>query len=94
MYHLETGEVEFMGPSPQQSVLLNSPTGLPPSMTREGGRRSGYGPATAGEHGVRTTVDAAVSAEACTKKFRYRWFVGTSKRFLLKMFVSHISMAM
>eukprot|EP00434_Breviolum_minutum_P016179 symbB.v1.2.014258.t1/scaffold1023.1/size143418/2 len=70
VYHLETGEVEFMGPSPQQSVLLNSPTGLPPSMTREGGRRSGYGPATAGEHGVRTTVDAAVSAEDALKMLK------------------------
>ena len=57
-----------MGASPQQSVLLTSPTGLPPSMTREGGRRSGYGPPTAGEHGVRTTVDTAVPAEACRSK--------------------------
>ena len=67
IYHLESGKVEFMGCSPQQSALLSTNLGLPPSMTREGGRTSGYGPATQGEHGVRTTVDSAVPAEEALK---------------------------
>ena len=44
IYHLDTGRVEFMGRSPQQAELLSSTLGLPPSMTREGGRTGGYGP--------------------------------------------------
>ena len=36
IYHLESGKVEFMGCSPQQSALLSTNLGLPPSMTREG----------------------------------------------------------
>ena len=67
VYHLDSGKVEFMGRSPQQSSLLSTNLGLPPSMTREGGRTSGYGPSARGEHGVRTTVDSAVPAEEALK---------------------------
>ena len=80
LYHLETGRVEFLGRSPQQSALLSSDVGLPPSMTREGGRTSGYGPSARGEHGVRTTVDAPVSAEEALKMLKdgnERFAVGT-----------------
>ena len=70
VYHLETGKVEFMGRSPQQSELLSSNLGLPPSMTPEGGRTGGYGPAARGEHGVRTTVDSAVPAEEALKMLK------------------------
>ena len=67
VYHLDSGKVEFMGRSPQQKVLLSTNLGLPPSMTRAGGRASAYGPAVRGEHGVRTTVDSAVPAEEALK---------------------------
>ncbi|CAJ1370429.1 unnamed protein product [Effrenium voratum] len=70
VYHLETGKVEFMGRSPQQSELLSSTMGLPPSMTQEGGRVGGYGPPARGVHGVRTTADAAVPAEAALKMLK------------------------
>ena len=60
-----TGQVEFMGRSPQQKEILNSLEilSLPPSMTREGGRVQGYGPPARGKHGLRTTADAPMSAE-------------------------------
>ena len=70
IYHLDTGKVEFMGRSPQQAELLSSNLGLPPSMTREGGRAGGYGPPARGEHGVRTTVDSAVPAEEALKMLK------------------------
>ena len=70
IYHLDTGKVEFMGRSPQQAELLSSNLGLPPSMTREGGRAGGYGPPVRGEHGVRTTVDSAVPAEEALKMLK------------------------
>ena len=70
VYHLDTGKVEFMGRSPQQSELLSSNLGLPPSMTREGGRNSGYGPAARGLHGVRTAVDSVVPAEEALKMLK------------------------
>eukprot|EP00435_Cladocopium_sp_Y103_P021829 s2892_g5.t1 len=113
IYHLESGKVEFMGCSPQQvvalramalqrcspqqSALLSTNLGLPPSMTREGGRTSGYGPATQGEHGVRTTVDSAVPAEEALKMLKAgneRFAVGAplAKHATLKMreaLVSH-----
>jgi len=67
IYHLDSGKVEFMGRSPEQASLLSTNLGLPPSMTREGGRSSGYGPSARGEHGVRTTVDSAIPAEEALK---------------------------
>ncbi|CAK9076170.1 unnamed protein product [Durusdinium trenchii] len=68
LYHLDTGTVEFMGRSPRQTELLSSThRGLPPSMTREGGRTSGYGPAARGMHGVRTAADSAVAADEALK---------------------------
>ena len=93
----ETGKVEFMGRSPQQSELLSSTMGLPPSMTQEGGRVGGYGPPARGVHGVRTTADAAVPAEAALKMLKEgneRFAVGAplSKHASLKMreaLVSH-----
>jgi len=97
VYDLESGKVEFMGRSPQQSALLSTNLGLPPSMTRQGGRSSGYGPATQGEHGVRTTVDSAVPAEEALKMLKAgneRFAVGAplAKHATLKMreaLVSH-----
>ena len=70
IYHLDTGKVEFLGQSPQRAELLSSTLGLPPSMTREGGRAGGYGPPARGEHGVRTTVDSAVPAEEALKMLK------------------------
>ena len=97
IYHLDSGKVEFMGRSPQQSTLLSTNLGLPPSMTREGGRTSGYGPSARGEHGVRTTVDSAVPAEEALKMLKAgneRFAVGAplAKHATLKMreaLVSH-----
>eukprot|EP00435_Cladocopium_sp_Y103_P023887 s1528_g5.t2 len=97
VYDLESGKVEFMGRSPQQSALLSTNLGLPPSMTRQGGRTSGYGPATQGEHGVRTSVDSAVPAEEALKMLKAgneRFAVGAplAKHATLKMrqaLVSH-----
>ena len=63
LYHLDSGNVEFMGRSPQQAELLNSTLHIPPSMTSAGGRSTGYGPPAKGAHGVRTAADAPVSAE-------------------------------
>ena len=62
--------MEFIGQSPQQSQLLSSTVDLPPSMTREGGRMSGYGPAARGTHGVRTAADSAVAAEDALKMLK------------------------
>jgi len=70
IYHLHSGNVEFIGQSPQQSQLLSSTVDLPPSMTREGGRMSGYGPAARGTHGVRTAADSAVAAEDALKMLK------------------------
>ena len=72
IYHLETGNVEFMGRSPQQEEILKSIEilALPPSMTREGGRTAGYGPPARGTHGLRTTADEPVSAEDALKMLK------------------------
>ena len=67
---MHSGNVEFIGQSPQQSQLLSSTVDLPPSMTREGGRMSGYGPAARGTHGVRTAADSAVAAEDALKMLK------------------------
>jgi len=99
LYHLDTGKVEFMGRSPKQEEILKSIDALtlPPSMTREGGRTSGYGPAARGTYGVRTTADAPVSAEDALKMLKAgneRFAVGAplAKHATLKMreaLVSH-----
>ena len=99
IYHLETGKVEFMGHSPQQNEILSSLESLtlPPSMTREGGRTLGYGPAARGTHGVRTTADGPVSSEEALKMLKAgneRFAVGAplAKHATLKMreaLVSH-----
>eukprot|EP00435_Cladocopium_sp_Y103_P031297 s1312_g7.t3 len=70
IYHLDSGNVEFMGRSPSQAELLSSKVSIPPSMTREGGRTSGYGPAMRGTHGVRTGVDSAIAAEDALKMLK------------------------
>eukprot|EP00435_Cladocopium_sp_Y103_P053767 s1833_g17.t1 len=99
IYHLETGKVEFMGHSPQQNEILSSLESLtlPPSMTREGGRTLGYGPAARGTYGVRTTADGPVSSEEALKMLKAgneRFAVGAplAKHATLKMreaLVSH-----
>ena len=97
IYHLDSGKVEFMGRSPQQTTLLSTNLGLPPSMTREGGRIHAYGPPAHGQHGLRTTVDAPMSAEEALKMLKAgneRFAVGTplSKHSTLKQreaLVSH-----
>ena len=61
-----------MGRSPKQEEIMKSIDilTLPLSMTREGGRSTGYGPPARGTHGVRTTVDAPVSAEDALKMLK------------------------
>ena len=59
-----------MGRSPSQPELLSSKVSIPPSMTREGGRTSGYGPAMRGTHGVRTGADSAIAAEDALKMLK------------------------
>ena len=66
----DSGKVEFMGRSPQQSQLMQSTMPLPPSMTEAGGRVSAYGPPARGVHGVRTAADSAVPAEAALKMLK------------------------
>ena len=53
IYHLETGNVEFLGRSPQQAELLESRLPIPPSMAvcKE---------ADHGMHGVRTGADVVI----------------------------------
>ncbi|CAJ1390281.1 unnamed protein product [Effrenium voratum] len=70
VYHLDSGKVEFMGRSPQQSQLMQSTMPLPPSMTEAGGRVSAYGPPARGVHGVRTAADSAVPAEEALKMLK------------------------
>ena len=66
----DSGKVEFMGRSPQQSQLMQSTMPLPPSMTEAGGRVSAYGPPARGVHGVRTAADSAVPAEEALKMLK------------------------
>ena len=60
IYDLETGNVEFLGKSPQQAQLLESSVPLPPSM-------SSGAAADHGTHGVRTGADIAVKPEVALK---------------------------
>ena len=60
IYHLETGSVEFLGESPQQSELLLSSLPVPPSMV-------GSSEADRGTHGVRTGADVAIKSEQALK---------------------------
>ncbi|CAE7479049.1 mtcA2 [Symbiodinium pilosum] len=60
IYDLETGSVEFLGKSPQQTQLLESSMPVPPSM-------SGGAAADHGVHGVRTGADFVVKPEAALK---------------------------
>mmetsp|Transcript_38338 Transcript_38338/g.68558 ORF Transcript_38338/g.68558 Transcript_38338/m.68558 type:complete len:753 (-) Transcript_38338:104-2362(-) len=74
VYKLETGEVEFYGPSPKQAELLASKMHVPPSM-------SGASDALAliGAHGVRTPADpplAAKNALQLLKQGNERFAVG------------------
>ena len=62
VYKLETGEVEFFGPSPKQAELLESKLHVPPSMTG-----SSEALALIGSHGVRTPEDPPMLAPAALK---------------------------
>ena len=62
IYHLETGSVEFLGPSPIQGELLNSAMSIPPSMTTQEESR--------GLHGVRTGADERVRSDVALKMLK------------------------
>ncbi|CAE7491139.1 mtcA2, partial [Symbiodinium sp. CCMP2592] len=62
VYKLETGEVDFFGPSPKQAELLASKLQLPPSMSN-----SADSLALIGAHGVRTPEDPPMPAQAALK---------------------------
>mmetsp|Transcript_68469 Transcript_68469/g.161087 ORF Transcript_68469/g.161087 Transcript_68469/m.161087 type:complete len:509 (-) Transcript_68469:40-1566(-) len=56
IYHLETGRVEFLGPTPAQKELLTSSSKLPPSMDR-----------LLADAAVRTAKDEAMDPEVALK---------------------------
>ncbi|CAE7460982.1 mtcA2 [Symbiodinium sp. CCMP2456] len=62
VYKLETGEVDFFGPSPKQAELLASKMQLPPSMSNAADSL-----ALIGAHGVRTPEDPPMAAQAALK---------------------------
>ncbi|CAE7712948.1 mtcA2 [Symbiodinium pilosum] len=60
IYHLETGNVEFMGKSPRQTELLDSSLPIPPSMAN-------CPEPDHGVHGVRTGADVAIRSRDALK---------------------------